>query len=218
MKIAILGGSFNPFHIGHAMLAESIIEEFGYDKVFIIPAGNPPHKRISSGVTAVQRLEMVQAFCDSYPEGCFVAEGCEVERQGISYTIDTVKYLLEKYKGQIEGKPALLMGEEVAAQFDKWHCADEIACLCEIIIFPRMADYNAEQSDQFKNTPSGAYTGDFESKFDPGKFKYKCKLMKNALVPVSSTNIRERISKGLGYRYLVPAPIFDYIRKKGLYK
>ena len=74
MKIAILGGSFNPLHIGHAMLAESVIKELSYDKVIFIPTGKPPHKQIMEGAAPEQRLEMVRAFCEDNK----VADICRV--------------------------------------------------------------------------------------------------------------------------------------------
>ena len=63
MKIAVLGGSFNPIHIGHAMLAETVIQDLGYDRVLFVPTCNPPHKQMNANVTAEQRFEMVDAFC-----------------------------------------------------------------------------------------------------------------------------------------------------------
>ena len=76
MKIAILGGSFNPLHIGHAMLAESVIKELSYDKVIFIPTGKPPHKQIMEGAKPEQRLEMVRAFCQSEKSGLFDVDDC----------------------------------------------------------------------------------------------------------------------------------------------
>ncbi|MBR4789354.1 MAG: adenylyltransferase/cytidyltransferase family protein, partial [Treponema sp.] len=71
MKLAVFGGTFNPLHIGHAMLADTIIKELGYDKVLFVPTCVSPHKVISSSVTVEHRLAMVRAFCESVPGGVF---------------------------------------------------------------------------------------------------------------------------------------------------
>ena len=98
MKIAILGGSFNPLHIGHAFLADSMICDYGYDKVLFVPTCIPPHKEIASGISTEHRLGLVKAFCSSVSGGIFELEPCEVERGGISYTVDTLEYIKKKYK------------------------------------------------------------------------------------------------------------------------
>ena len=98
MKAAVLGGSFNPLHNGHVMLAQKVLEEFHYDKIFFVPTFLPPHKQIVCGASAEQRFEMVKLFCESFENGKhFVAEDCEIKRGGIAYTYDTLVFLLKKY-------------------------------------------------------------------------------------------------------------------------
>lgn len=218
MKIAIFGGSFNPLHIGHAMLADTIMKELGYDKIFFVPTCIPPHKEIHGGASTAQRLEIVTAFCKSEAHNYFEVEPCEIERGGVSFTIDTVRYLTEKYKLQLEGKIALLMGEEIAAEFDKWKDPDKIAELCDLIIVPRYPDYFGQKISEVKNTPIGNYSGDFKVKFKKENFKYPCKVLDIPLIPVSSTEIRGRIASGLSFKYLVPPAVFDYIEENHLYK
>lgn len=218
MKIAILGGSFNPLHIGHAMLAESVIKELHYDRVLFIPTGRPPHKQIMEGASPEQRLEMVKAFCQSEKSGNFQVEDCEVRRDGISYTCDTLQYLTKKYKDQIEGKFGLIMGEEIAAEFEKWKNPDQIVSMAHLIIVPREADYSTLIHNQHKNKTSGAYEGDFKITFDKEKFKYPSTCLKDPLVKLSSTEIRRRIAENRAYKYLVPEPVFDYIERNAIYK
>ena len=217
MKIAMLGGTFNPFHIGHAMLAESVLNELGYDKIIFVPTGIPPHKKIAKQITPQHRLGMVQAFCDSVPGNVFLCDPCEVEREGISYTIDTVKYLYEKYDSQIEGQLALIMGEEVAAEFGKWKFTEQIASLCDFIIVPRVQSFLSGQ-EKFKNQAVNSYKGDFNVTFDKEKFGWPCTVLPEGVVSLSSTEIRTRIANKKSWRYLVPKPVFDYIESKGLYR
>lgn len=221
MRVAILGGSFNPLHIGHAMLADTIIKELGYDKVLFVPTCIPPHKEIAGGISTEARLGMVWAFCNSVGGGKFELETCEVDRGGVSYTIDTLKYIITKYKNQIEGKPALLMGEEIAAQFSKWKGPDEIVQLADLIIVPRYPDFFGRKLpmyDEVSNKPVGVFDGDFKEKFDKKTFPYPCKCLEIPILPVSSTEIRARIASGRSFRYLVPESVYNYIEKETLYK
>lgn len=217
MKIAILGGSFNPIHIGHAMLADTIIKELGYDKVLFIPTGIPPHKELSAGATTENRLQMVKNFCDSVPGGIFEMEPCEVERGGISYTVDTLTYIVNKYKNVIDGKPALLMGTEIAAEFHKWKNVEKIVEIADLIIVPRYPDVFGMNCD-FKNKPSGHYAGDFNTRFDARLFPYDCKILDIPILPVSSTEIRGRIASGKSFEYLLPHSVCNYIKENNLYK
>jgi len=218
MRVAIFGGSFNPLHIGHAMLADTIVNELKYDKVLFVPTCVPPHKEINAKVTVRHRVEMVQAFCNSVPDNVFELETCEIDRGGISYTVDTIAYILKKYEGQLDEKPGLLMGEEIAAEFHKWKNPDVIAKYADLIIVPRYPDYYGFKSDKFKNTPIGNYCGDFKTKFDIRTFGYPCKYLEIPILTVSSTEIRARRASGKSYKYLVPSPVFDYIESHNLYK
>ena len=217
MKLAVFGGTFNPLHIGHAMLADTIIKELGYDKVLFVPTCVSPHKVISSSVTVEHRLAMVRAFCESVPGGVFEVEPCEIERGGVSYTSDTLRFLTEKYKDKIDGKLAFVMGDEVAAEFDKWKNPEKVSALADLIIVHRYPDIGAIEQTLYKNTPSGDYKGDFAVQFDPDIFKYPHIYIENPMLPVSSTDIRGRISEGKSYRYLVPPAVYEYIKKNGLY-
>ena len=218
MKLAILGGSFNPLHIGHAMLADVITHELGYDKVLFIPTSNPPHKEITAKITTEQRVEMVRRFCESVGTGKFELETCEIERGGISYTVDTLDYIIKKYEGQLEGKPALLMGEEIAAEFSKWRDPDVVASKSDLIIVPRYPDYYGKNVAEVQNIPKGNYYGDFKAGFDRSKFKYPHRYLEIPILTVSSTEIRARIASNKSYKYLVPNVIFEYIEEEKLYR
>ncbi len=217
MKLAVFGGTFNPLHIGHAMLADTIITELGYDKILFVPTFITPHKKYTGNVTSQQRLEMVRAFCASEGNGHFETETCEFDRGGVSYTSDTLEFLTQKYKDQLEGKLAFVMGDEVAAEFDKWRNPEKVSALADLIIVHRYPDIGAIEQTLYKNTPSGDYKGDFAVKFDSDNFKYPHIYIENPMLPVSSTDIRSRIAQGKSFRYLVPPAVYDFIAKNGLY-
>lgn len=215
MKVAILGGSFNPLHIGHAMMADTMIKEYAYDKVLFVPTYFPPHKEISEKNSVEQRVEMVNRFCKSVPNDVFELETCEIERKGISYTVDTIKFIIEKYKNELSQKPALLMGEEIAAEFEKWKEPKLISELAQITIFPRIETKNAKNH---KNKPIGNYKGDFNVKFDKNAFKFPCVFLDLPVVSVSSTEIRNRVVENKSFEYLVPKSVYEYIINNNLYK
>lgn len=218
MKIALLGGTFNPLHIGHCMLADTAVNELGYDKVLFVPTYIPPHKQLNTKVTPEERFEMIKVFCDSAATGGkrqFEPEDCEIQRGGVSYTYDTLKYVYERYS--LDEKPAFIMGQEVAAQFDKWHNASDVAKMADIIIARRHPDNNGIEVKGFENSPSGDYAEDYADQSLLENFPYDYKLLENPVFPVSSTEIRSRIAGGKSFRYLVPEAVFRYICDKRLY-
>lgn len=220
MKLAVLGGSFNPFHIGHAMLAETVIKELNYDRVLIVPSFIPPHKIIDEAyeITPMHRFQMIKKFCESEKSGYFIAEDCEIKREGVSYTCDTLKYLCGKYKNELDGKIAFILGDEIASEFYKWKNPDQIAQMADLIITHRYPEASVIEENLYKNKPAGEYKGDFKVQFKKEDFKYPCIYMEKPLLPVSSTEIRKRIREGKSYRYLVPQSVYEFIEENGLYK
>lgn len=221
MKIAVLGGSFNPIHLGHAMLADTVLTEYGFDKILFVPTYIPPHKQMDSAVSPEQRLEMVRLFCrSSCLDGVqrFFAEDCEILRGGTSYTVDTLFYISEKYKDELDGsRPAFVMGQEVASQFYRWKNPEKIAGLADILIARRNPDHNGIKTEISRNRPSGDYSEDYADESYLEKFPYNHSFVENPVFPVSSTEIRARIALGKAWRYLVPEPVFQYIISNNLY-
>jgi len=216
MKIAVLGGTFNPLHNGHVMLAETVCEKLGYDKVLFVPSFIPPHKIIMSGMTAEDRLEMVRGFCEKEGSGRFVCEDCEIKRGGVSYTVDTLAFITEKYRGLLEGKPAFILGEESAAEFHKWKNPEKIAELADLIIAHRE---EGKLSDvKTANTPSENYKGDFKVRFNPETFSFPYKKLENPVLVISSSEIRALVKSGDDWERLVPESVAEYIKKKNLYR
>lgn len=215
MKIAILGGSFNPIHIGHCMLADSVITDLNYDKVLFIPTNLPPHKMLNNAPSAQARFEMVKLACESNPK--FVAESCELERGGVSYTYDTLLQVLDKYSSELTEKPALIMGQEVASEFHKWHKHEEIVKISNLILARRYQNCNFIDTKQFENKQTDNYTGNYVDDSVFNNFKYEYTLLDNPVLPISSTEIRACIALGKSWQYLVPTEVFRYIKLNNLY-
>ena len=201
MKLAMLGGSYNPIHIGHLMLAEAVVKQYGYDAVAFVPAAVSPFKKTYCGCTAADRIAMVTgALADA---ANFYCETCEIERGGVSYTFDTLRFLYAKYSN-IEGKIGLVLGGDLPAEFHKWKNAECIPDYADLLIGVR-----AESQNSAKNKVEEPCTDFFE----------KCVRLPidNAYIPISSTQIRTAIAQKKAWRYLVPPFVYEYITAHHLY-
>lgn len=212
MKIAILGGSFNPIHIGHLILADFVCTELNYDKVLFIPVYNPPHKEMNLSIDDKDRLEMVKLAVKN--DSRFEVESCELDRGGISFTWDTVCYLEEKYKNLLTGKIGLIIGSDLLNNFDKWKNSEKLASKCDLILATRSKDFEIDSS--FANKAKGLFVDD-SIKLPEDFFQFEYKKLSNPMVSISSTDIRARINKGKAWRYLVCEEVFNYIEKRKLY-
>ncbi|MDR1179959.1 MAG: nicotinate (nicotinamide) nucleotide adenylyltransferase [Spirochaetales bacterium] len=187
MKIAVLGGTFDPIHIGHLFLAEEVLA-LGYGRVIFVPSFKPAHKDVGAKDNPALRLEMTRLACAGRPE--FIVEDCEILRGGTSYTIQTIDYLCGKY--DLSEKPGLVIGDDLVAGFRHWKKAEDLKKAVKVIIAHRMTK---------EKIP-------FE-----GDHLY----VENSILPLSSSEIRHRISAGKVYRYLIPEAVYGFIHSRGLY-
>ncbi len=197
-RVAILGGTFDPPHIGHLVLGECARVQFACEKVYFVPAGDPyrktgtdtgenrragtpPSRQVSPGNV---RLEMVRLATST--NSFFVADGSEVEREGPSYTVET----LEAFHGRGYQDLVLILGSDAIADMPNWREPERIASLAKIVV---------AQKDPETPVPGG-----FERVDMP-------------LLRISSTEIRARVSEGKPYRYLVPGTVETFIKSRGMY-
>jgi nicotinate-nucleotide adenylyltransferase len=188
MRFLILGGTFNPIHVGHLILAEELAVEFGYERVLLVPSFQPPHKVLTADPGPGARLAMLKVAVSADP--LFIVEPCELERGGVSYTVDTLDYLLSTYA--MAGKPGLVIGDDLASGFPFWRDPAGILARADLILARR--------------------TGGM-----PEDFAFPCRFASNLLIPLSSTMVRQRVATGSAWRYLVPDGVADYIREQHLY-
>ncbi len=200
MRLAVLGGSYNPIHNGHLAFADAVCRRFGYDAIALVPAFLSPFKKEHTGSTAADRVAMVEAAIADNP--LFYCEKCEIQREGTSYTIDTLKFLTEKYP-DIEGKIGLIIGEDLLDGFYRWHKAEYILNYAELIVGSR----GLNELDSIKT-----------AELDTGLHRPSYKTIENAVLPISSTQIRQAIKEKKSWRYLVPPAVYAYITENKLYE
>lgn len=193
MRIAIFGGSFDPVHVGHLAVAEEVRGSLGYDRIVFVPANVPPHKEPSRKVPARDRIALLRRAVAGNES--FALDTFEIDSGGISYTIDTIRHVIETHAPV--GRPGLIIGDDLLEGFVGWKEADQIVDLAEIIVARR---------------------GRIGGKIELPALVRGCRLVENALVPVSSSEIRERIATGRPFRYLVPERVYEYISSHGLYR
>ena len=201
MKIGIYGGTFNPIHMGHIQAARFAAEYLKLDKLLLVPAGIPPHKVMDKAAPAPeQRLEMTKIAAEAIGP---VAEASDLElrRKGKSYTLDTVKAIREEHP---HAKLYLLMGTDMFLTFHLWKNPEKLAKFCTLCAFGRSEKdteelFAVQRKHLAKTVGADSVT-----------------IMLPEIVDISSTQLREALSKGQGREFLDPA-VCGYILREGLY-
>ena len=195
-KIAIYGGSFDPPHKGHKLLAENLASVCGAEKVIIIPTALSPFKN-SSSATAEDRLDMCKLF---FKEDLFSISDIEIKRGGKSYTVDTLAQIKEENP---DAELFLFMGDDMLLSFDKWYCYQEILRLATIVCACR-----TENLEELQNMKS----------FVKNVLKAEDSVIICESVPfeISSTEIRSSLKDGENKG--LSEEIYNYIAAKGLYQ
>ncbi|MFA4967967.1 MAG: nicotinate-nucleotide adenylyltransferase [Candidatus Margulisiibacteriota bacterium] len=198
-RIGVLGGTFNPIHKGHLALAAVAKEEFALDKIIFLPSGKPPHKD-NDVIDKELRYEMVALAIKGHLD--YLLSRIELDREGYSYAVDTFGQLAKKY-----GKASKLfyiMGLDSINEILSWKKPLELFKLCEFIV----------------GTRPGTRIRTFRRlvKFPPLEKEVDKIHLVELKEDISSSDIRKRIKEGKTVEKLLPKPVLDYIREKGIYK
>ncbi len=189
MRIGLYGGTFNPVHQGHLLVAQTAFDALGLDEVVFIPAGEPPLKGNHQLVDGEHRLAMLNAAVADNPN--FSVSDFEIRRPGRSFTIDTVRHFAHTSPAGTE--LFFILGDDCTAKLDRWKGIDELRQLVRFVNVDRLASS--------PDTPDGDVLS-----------------LKMPTFGISSTLLRERLARKQSIRYLAPTPVIDYIRRHSLYE
>jgi nicotinate-nucleotide adenylyltransferase len=192
MRIGLFGGTFDPPHVGHLLAASDAIEALMLDRLVFIPAAQQPLKAESPASPATDRLAMVRAMVEG--DGRFAVDPVEIERGGLSYTVDTLRVLRERWREDKHLALFLLLGADAVATLPKWREPEAVAALAEIVVLTRSAS---------PAPPPGQMSG---------------RTVGARRVDVSSTEIRARVRAAKSIHGFVPDRVAEYIAGAGLYR
>ncbi len=198
-KIGILGGTFDPVHHGHLILADDVRQKFSLDKVVFIPSGMPPHKAVSSVTEAEHRFNMVRIAVSTNTG--FEVSRIEIDRSGYTYTIDTLTQLKREYGDDTE--LLFIIGADVVNDLLTWKNYEMVFGMCGFIAVLRPGFDNES----------------FVKRINWLEETYKAKIYTTdtPLIEISSTIIREKLQRGQSIKYLVPESVEAYVTENGLY-
>jgi len=189
-RIGLFGGSFDPVHSAHVMMARKALNELQLDRLFIIPAARSPFKPEQQPAPDEVRLAMLKAAFEKVA-GC-VIERLELEREGVSYAIDTVRSFAGRFP---DSELFYLIGADHVPTLPQWREADALAQILTFVVFPR----------------SGGLDVEF-----PETFGGRC--LEGELMDISSSDIRVRIREGKSVNHLVPSAVVGILSKKQIYR
>lgn len=200
-RIGILGGTFNPIHMGHLIMAEETCRHHHLSKIIFIPAYIPPHKYVKDLTEAHHRYEMIKAAISEKSK--LEVSDLEIKREGRSYTIDTVQEILDHYGNDSE--VFLIMGADSLNELELWKNIKRLSQLCHFVIINRPG-FKTEASARLAEIIGSDNISDME--------RLRIEI---APVEISSTDIRKKLSGGIEIKGLVPEGVEAYIKEHGLY-
>lgn len=199
-RIGIMGGTFDPIHMGHLILGEQSFEQLHLDKVLFMPSGNPPHKRNRTGrASDGQRVDMVRLAIEDNPH--FELSLAEMHETGYTYTYRTLEELKEQNP---DTDYYFIIGADSLFTFDEWKEPARICRACTLVVAVRDHASSDELNQEIKRL-SAEYEGRFT-------------LLDTMNIDVSSHQIRSWVSEGKSLKYYVPDPVISYMKENGIYR
>lgn len=198
MKIGIMGGTFDPIHNGHLIIGEYARTSLNLDKVIFIPSGIHPFKENKNITLSNKRLDMISLAIKSNPN--FELSSIEIDRKGITYTVDTILDLKKDYE---KDEIYFIIGSDIPFQIEKWKDFHVLIHLVKFILFNRTGQDNEEINNKIKELES--------------LYEIQLEKIQSPLIEISSTEIRDRVKNKLSIKYLVPESVEEYILKNNLY-
>jgi len=214
-RVGVYGGTFNPIHLGHLVLAEEVRERLGLERVLFVPSNLPPHK--GAGLpSGVERLALVRLAIRGNP--AFSAVDLEVRRDGLSYSIDTLRALARRHPPPAE--LVFLIGMDAFEEIATWHEAERLPAAAHFAVFPRVGhplrDPRRCAPESWRLTGPARLRGGLQSWRTAAGTRVW--LVPTEQLSISASAIRDRAARGASIRYLVPAAVERAILRGGLYR
>jgi nicotinate-nucleotide adenylyltransferase len=208
-RTGVFGGSFNPIHLGHLLMADELLERLGLDRVVFVPAGAPPHKPAALLAPAEHRYEMVRLAVAGHPG--FQVSDIELRRRGPSFTVDTLEALAAS------GDELFLpVGSETFLDLLSWRQPRRIVTLARVVVVPRTGsafDPESAAAQKVLREIGAERFGRADEPITPGTVV----IVHAASLPISASELRARVRQGRSLDYRVPAVVASYIRRHRLY-
>lgn len=189
MRIGVFGGTFDPPHVGHLIVASDACVALSLDRLILVPSADPPHKQGRVSASAAQRLEMVRAAVRGDPR--LEVDDLELRREGSSYTVDTLREMRARHRG---AELFFLVGVDQMRELASWREPHEVARLARLAVLTREGE-TPEPDSPFPHT-----------------------VVPVTRIDLSATDIRRRLKEGVSVRYLVPEGVRGMIEELGLYR
>lgn len=199
MKIGIIGGSFDPIHFGHLIMAEFLREYKNLEKIIFVPTGNAPHKKYR--IPGEKRIKMVDLAIEA--NSYFASSNVELINENVSYTVDTIKYLRNICP---DPEFYFIIGLDNLFELDTWNNPEDLSQVTKFIVANRISN-NRKKSDAIEKCQELNK-----------RFGFDIELVDTPIIEISSSEIRNRIDKGLSIKYLTLDSVIEYIVENELYK
>ncbi|PKN34921.1 MAG: nicotinate-nicotinamide nucleotide adenylyltransferase [Deltaproteobacteria bacterium HGW-Deltaproteobacteria-19] len=214
MKWGLFGGTFDPIHMGHLRCAEEILEMFNLNRIIFVPASRPPHKLEAEITPFFHREQMVKLAIEDNPSFSFA--DVENQREGKSYSVETIEYFLNRYLKDME--LYFILGQDAFHAIQTWREWDRLLLLCHMVVMTRPGYENRGLT--------GILPEDFASRFSyeeelggyRGPTGHLIYFREVTFLDIASSNIRQRAKASQSIAYLVPGAVRRYIVKNELYK
>ncbi|MBI4551054.1 MAG: nicotinate-nucleotide adenylyltransferase [Candidatus Latescibacteria bacterium] len=192
-RLGVYGGTFNPIHTGHLIIAQEVYDQFALDRVLFIPSARPPHKHNAGLIAPEHRYAMTVLATRDDPR--FEVSDIEAERPGTSYTVETLRDLHRRHGPDCQ--VFFIIGADSLLEIGTWRDPDALFALCSIVVVPRPG---------------------VDIRQAPLPWRDRALIVQTPEVAISSTDIRHRVETGRSIRYFVPPAVEQYIREHRLYQ
>jgi len=215
MKWGLFGGTFDPIHIGHLRCATEMLEIFALNRIIFVPASRPPHKLDGAITPFYHREQMIRLAIEENP--AFSFSDVENQRDGVSYSVETVEYILNKYR--LENLELyFILGQDAFHAIRTWKDWERLILLCNFAVMTRPGYVNQGLEKILTPEFASLFIYDEGLKGFRGPKGHVLYFREVTFLDVASSNIRRRASEGKAINYLVPDSVRHYIVKNSLYK